>query len=676
MRQTRQIDVGLIEASLGGKHPKTGDRICPAVQEFGKRLACDCIGRYSHHIGVEKVHHLCTACLRTQAGIDGQLHQAGVAVVQVVQVMKANATTASDTITAVTLTNYGNSTVASNVLNTVTLKGATVASGTLGLNTTATDTSVRATTLNLNLAGGSIGAVTGTQADLYTTVNVATSAATTVADQSFAAATALNFSGSGVATFTANTGIGAVVAITSTGGGVSLGTALGTGVAFTGGDGVETISIASTTKAISLGAGNDKVTTSTAAVGTGGSVAAGDGTDTIVMTDTLAAGADGSSTFNSKFTGFEVLEISDAFVEDALDVEGLNSVSQVTLALGVSGTAAINNLASGGTVKVKANGASTPDLTVAVRSALVGTADVLNLNLSKQGILTTGSVTAANVETINIAAADATTTATSGVYGAAAIHTLTLVAAAAKSIVVTGNNGLNLTNTTNVAVTSFDASGVVGNDASTTDTLANLAVTFASAYTGTGTTVTITGGAGSDSLTGNTKIDIISGGAGADTITGGGGADVLTGGAGIDTFAFGTSGSLYSTAVVKIADFVATTTTSNAGDILTFGGNTTVLAADTTTLVAGSNVNTNAAGLVSFHANDTTYALKVAAIQADTQLDAIGSVAMFVDSGNTYVYYAGAATGNTDDQIIELTGVTTLTTMTGGAGAAATVTIA
>jgi hypothetical protein len=283
---------------------------------------------------------------------------------------------------------------------------------------------------------------------------------------------------------------------------------------------------------------------------------------------------------------------------------------------------------------------------------------------------------AAGVETINIAAADATTTATAGVFGAAATHTLALAATAAKSIVVTGNNGLTLTNTGNVAVTTFDASGVVGNDSSVTDTAAFLAVQFVSEYTGTGTTVTITGGAGNDTLTGNTKIDIISGGAGTDTITGGGGADVLTGGAGIDTFAFGTAGSLYSTAVAKITDFVATTASSNAGDILTFGGNTTVLAADTTTLVAGSNVNTNAAGVVSFHVNDSTFALKVAAIQADTQLDAIGSVAMFVDGGNTYVYYAGAAIGNTDDQIIELTGVTSLTTMTGGAGAAATVTIA
>jgi hypothetical protein len=40
---------------------------------------------------------------------------------------------------------------------------------------------------------------------------------------------------------------------------------------------------------------------------------------------------------------------------------------------------------------------------------------------------------------------------------------------------------------------------------------------------------------------------------------------------------------------------------------------------------------------------------------------------MFVDGANTYVYYAGALVGNADDQIVQLTGVSGLTTITGGA---------
>jgi len=156
--------------------------------------------------------------------------------------------------------------------------------------------------------------------------------------------------------------------------------------------------------------------------------------------------------------------------------------------------------------------------------------------------------------------------------------------------------------------------------------------------------------------------DTIVGGLGVETITGGTGVDTMTSGGGADVFAFGTSGSLVTAGLDIITDF------NTAGaDVLTFGAATTVLAADATTLVAGTNVQTSAGGVVTFATADNTYALKLAAVQADTQLDAAGSVAIFVDSGNTYVYYAGAATGNTDDQVIQLTGLTALATITGGA---------
>src|SRR5690606_14202673 len=100
-----------------------------------------------------------------------------------------------------------------------------------------------------------------------------------------------------------------------------------------------------------------------------------------------------------------------------------------------------------------------------------------------------------------------------------------------------------------------------------------------------------------------------------------------------------------------------------AADILTFAGDVNVLTADLTDLVAGSNVNTDGGGLITFHANDDTFSKKVIAIQNDLELDLAGSVAMFVDGGNTYVYYAGTAPGNADDQLVQLTGITTLTTM-------------
>lgn len=170
----------------------------------------------------------------------------------------------------------------------------------------------------------------------------------------------------------------------------------------------------------------------------------------------------------------------------------------------------------------------------------------------------------------------------------------------------------------------------------------------------TGQSATIITGAGTDTIISGLSTDLITAGTGADTITGGGG---------VDRFEFGTDGSVFGTAMDIITDF------NTAGaDVLSFGAGTAVLlTADLTALVAGANVNTSAGGLISFHASDSTFNLKVAAIQADIQLDVAGSVGMFVDGGNTYVYYAGALAGNTDDQLIQLTGITTLTNMSGGA---------
>jgi len=235
---------------------------------------------------------------------------------------------------------------------------------------------------------------------------------------------------------------------------------------------------------------------------------------------------DDNATFNSKFTSFETLELSTTNTDaDVLDLDGINGVTTVKLSAAVTTGYTLSNLASGGTVTLTTDGATNPALVVGVKSALLGASDVLNLNLNKSTLLATGTVTAANVETVNINVADAATVASSTAGSAAVIHTLTLAATSATSVTVTGNNGLTLTNTGNVKITNFDASGVVANDtantagvAATTDTAANLAVTFASATTTANATVTIKGGAGDDTLSGNTLVDVITGGAGIDTI--------------------------------------------------------------------------------------------------------------------------------------------------------------
>jgi S-layer protein len=427
--------------------------------------------------------------------------------------------TAAGTITSATVSNYSTFGFAGTALTTLSLTGGagnmTIVNSGL---TTATNK-----TLGLTVNGLTGGILD--DADIYTTLNITgTGAAATLADITFAATTALNVDGTTAVTAASVAGLTALTTVTSTNtGGLNLGSAIGTGVTFTGGAGFDSVSIGTTTKAITMGAGDDTVTTSSAAVGTGGSVAAGDGTDTIVMTSALAAGADDNSTFNSKFTGFEVLRLSDTLAaKTTLNLTGLNAVSKVELALGGddAATAVIDNLVSGGTVQTEA---SSTGITIQVKDATFNAADTLNLAIKAAAITTTATVTAAGVETLNISAADATTAG-----GTAVVHVIsTLTAAAATTINVSGNNGLTITAATgSTKVATFNASGVVPNG--TADTGALLAVTYTSLNTSSA--VSITGGAGNDVLTAaaaSTKVQTITGGNGADVITGGAANDII-----------------------------------------------------------------------------------------------------------------------------------------------------
>lgn len=432
--------------------------------------------------------------------------------------------TLAGTIATVTLNNYGNSTIDSNALTTVNLSGT---GGTLGITTNSLTTAANtALALNINGLSNKTAAADNTitiDSDVKTLNINSSTAASTVTALSAAGATAVNVAGDAKATFSGSTlSAATAITVTNTAGAEFKTNAILTTTTFTGGAGADYVVLPDAyTKATVMGAGNDTVVyggvTSTTA-GAVGTVAAGDGIDTIVMTNDQAAAADGSSAFNTAFTGFEVLELATLTADD-LDLDGINGVTKVVLAGALTDGGTINNLASGGTIQLKTNGAGTPVLTVGVKSALTGSTDVLNLTLSKTTALTGGKVIAANVETVNISAPDNVTAGS-----AAAIHTLELAATSAKTVTVSGNNGLTFTNTSgNTAITLFDASGVVANDtaatktaAATEDTAANLAVTFASLNTTATADVTIKGGAGADVLKGTIAKDTISGGAGAD----------------------------------------------------------------------------------------------------------------------------------------------------------------
>jgi len=559
----------------------------------------------------------------------------------IVTIIDANVATASDTISTVSLQNFGASTITSSVLSTLNVTGgatAALASGSLGLAQSAADTSTVATTLNLNANGGFMGAISGTQAAEYTTVNVASSANSTVANASFAKATTLNVSGAGTTALTAFTAANntALTSIASTGAGLTIGTELATTVAVTGGAGVENVLIGATTKAIDLGDGNDVVTVSTTSLGAGGSVKGGDGIDTLVANTSGSAFAGLPA-----FTGFETLRVAGAAADGAHNANGFTA-----LELGATSNVAssFTNVADnvGLTVLASLAAAHTVTLADATGTTTLGTAETLGLTLSSAGVLdaTTNGITIAGVETFNITTTDTDTTAHT--------NTLDLTAAAAESIVVTGNTGLDMTGSTYANVTNFDASGVTG---AATDAAA-LAVTYVSGNSTVAESVTIKGGSGNDSLTGSVSAnDTISGGAGVDTLVYTGGSDSFDGGAGNDIFDVNAVGT--KTSFLKI-------TAIAVGDTVDFAGATAngTLVAQNAAAMAASKVTLGSAATFDQYLDAA----------ADQDGSANGTFEWFQFGGNTFGVISnddgtvGTSAGFTSgtDAIVQFSGVVDL----------------
>lgn len=385
---------------------------------------------------------------------------------------------------------------------------------------------------------------------------------------------------------------------------------------YTGGAGVDTVTLKTTTaltKAINLGAGDD--TLSFAALNVSGSTAAvngGDGTDTLSMATATADNLDASA--QSFYTNFERLDINDAAGSTTVDLANLGFTNYVSTN-GSTGTLTLNNLASNGTVVIKV--APTTGFTIGVKDAATGTADVANVVVSSAGDLAAGNVGIANVEQVNLTFTDTSTTAVNS-------DTMTLNAAAATAVTLAGNSNVTLNMGTSTAVTSIDASAATG------------AITVTSLNTTSATT--IKGGSGNDVLTAatGTTADVLLGGAGDDILTANAGLNTLTGGAGNDEFVVGTA-SLNSSSYATITDFAA-------GDLIKFTGADSFRAAgitqaDTAVFQDYANAAINAVG-----AND---------------------MAWFQYSGNTYIVMdAGADTAtftNGQDFVVKLTGLVDLT---------------
>ena len=554
----------------------------------------------------------------------------------------------------------------------------------------------------------------------------------------------------------------------------------------TGGSANDTLVGSTGNDSIVAGGGSDSITGDAgddtvdmdAGLTSGDTVNGGDGTDVLVLTRNATAPTASEAVGVS---GFETLQVDGAdggantsvvlsnfitnttFTRVNSDVSGTGTVtfsnagaSIATLGLSQDSTAVTfqrlvdttsNALAVsiGETIATPASGAVVGTLTVADEETLTLTSvgfatgnqittltagDATSLTVNGSKALTIGTLTAANLATINLSSATAAVSV--GATSNTSTQNMTITASATAATTVSGGSGNDTINgggaadsllggsgndsitggalndtitggtgadaidggdgTDTFSAAGMNAANVDGSAGTSTGAVINMgstALTSAAITTAMGGTIgisslitsvasntatylyantTTAGSSLSDSLTsienatGSTGADYIVGSSAANVITGGTGADVMTGGGAADTFAFSTDGSVAGTSLDKISDF-----NTGGSDVLTFGGNTTVLAAEANGATATSDVDTSAGGLITFAAADDTYAEMVVAVQADAELDVAGSIAMFVVGGNTYVYYAGAATGNADDQIIELTGVTSLTTITGGA---------
>jgi len=323
-----------------------------------------------------------------------------------------------------------------------------------------------------------------------------------------------------------------------------------------GGSGNDTI--------IGLG-GDDSIT---AGVGYD-SITAGDGNDTVVMADNLTGddyifGGDGVDTIS-------ITQTTNAYG----DLTFLQISSIETLALGTgAGVITLDTRAEAAGIRTvtglgSENAVTAAGFTSAVTFDMQGGAtgasitggrgdDIFKVDGNGEVLATTTFAGGVGTDTISIDNGTGNGDATS--------VTLSTGISSIESVLIndtsTGNTSGDVTITlsaafggTSQASLTVDASAL---DSGETLTFTNSSTADVSSVTGTQyLALTVTGGAGADSLTGGAAAETFIGGSGADTMTGGSGADTLTGGAGADVFiyTFGATGETSSTALDTITDF-------------------------------------------------------------------------------------------------------------------------
>ena len=409
-----------------------------------------------------------------------------------------------------------------------------------------------------------------------------------------------------------------------------------TTVAVTGGSGADVISVggAMTSGAkFNLGAGNDQLLKAV-----GGSldanvvVDAGDGVD--VVDNGLITVANGGI-----FKNFEKIALTTASTTD-IDLLTGSTITGLLVNTGDVVGVVAQNVATNSTIEVTAVDATqTGTLTAAVKGAAASTTDVVNISFNGAAQAATpaayniagGTMTLANVETINVASGGADNTWNQLALTADKVKAINITGAKNLDLTFAGVNGTNPVAGQGGAVSSIDGSAATGK--------LNINLTNVTYDDKVG--ITVKGGTGNDTITTN---------ASSATLTGTGGNDKY-----VVTATVAASAVDATTAATKMT----TITDFNAGDMLDFtgfaaGAGLTSLTKAQTDIATATNL-TNAINL----------ALENAAVNA------AGKAAWFQYGGNTYVVNQGAADTvgaandfTAADAIVKLTGLVDLTNAT------------
>lgn len=379
-------------------------------------------------------------------------------------------------------------------------------------------------------------------------------------------------------------------------GGVTVDLSDADNAAFTGGAGDDTLTVNGSKVAHTLGAGDDTVVvkdTAFADLAKGFSVDGGEGTDTLQMSATLAGGFKTADVA----TNFEILKLAGG--TGTVNMDNFGDIDHVAVA-GMGDTLTLNNMDNGGLLEYVA--APGNDVMVNVKGADTGKTDVLNVTIADDEEVTAGTLTVANVETINITADDTDLGEDGPVE-----HTMTLTAGAATAVNISGDAELSLTLTGSDKITKIDASSNTG----------GLTVNLANINNAANAFVTLTGSSADDSIT----MGI---------------GNVITGGEGKDAF----------TATAAGADPVAATSFSTIMDFEVGD-----------TLAIGSSGTNGVKKVVVTEEMAFDQAVNTALAAVSTE------VAWFEYKGNTYVVADNNGSGNTfeaNDYIVKLNGIVDL----------------